>query len=81
MPESCVVDINFRTKKSKIKFDNDNHEYALTVNLGSYLYMNYEDSVFLIEFEFGELRFSISYSDMLDRMKNIGKLMKNSKEK
>ena len=76
MSESCVVDINFRTKNSKIKFDNDKNEYSLTVNLGSYLNVYYEDSIFLIEFELGEVRLSITEEDMLDQIRNINKIMK-----
>ncbi|MHA1990986.1 MAG: hypothetical protein ACW981_20100 [Candidatus Hodarchaeales archaeon] len=81
MSESSIVDINFRTRNSKIKFDNDRNEYSLTVDLGKYQIVNYEDSVFLIKFELGEVRFSIPEENMCNQIKNITEILKNSKEK
>ncbi|MHA2278473.1 MAG: hypothetical protein ACXAC2_22060 [Candidatus Kariarchaeaceae archaeon] len=80
MSESCVVDISFRNRTSKIKFDNESDEYSLTVDLGEYIGSHYEDSVFLITFESGEVRFSINPEDMFNLIRNIHEILKNSKE-
>jgi hypothetical protein len=80
MSESCIVDISFRNRTSKIKFDNESDEYSLTVDLGEYSESHYEDSVFLIKFESGEVRFSILPEDMFNLIRNINEILKYSKE-
>ena len=80
MSESCVVDISFRSQKSKIKFDNDKNENSLTVDLGKWKNLSYEDSLLLIEFELGEVRFSITEEEMCNQIKNFVEITKNSKE-